>query len=105
MVCLTWSPTLEFIGNVFDLCGHSGRSAEHRQHKANGVFRRLGTSSHTSAAPTPARMKAFRVPVASSALWLAGCWTLVKTQASLVRGLLACCVVWSPAGGSLADSS
>ena len=40
MVCLTWSPTLEFIGNVFDLCGHSGRSAEHRQHKANGVFRR-----------------------------------------------------------------
>ena len=39
-VSLPWSPTIEFIGCLFDLTGHSGKSAEHRQFKANGVFRR-----------------------------------------------------------------
>ena len=34
------SSSLEFIGNVFDFCGQSGKSAEHRQHEANGMFRR-----------------------------------------------------------------
>ena len=31
---------VEFIGGVFDFCGHSSKSAEHRQHMTNGVFRR-----------------------------------------------------------------
>ena len=32
--------------------------------------------------PISERMNAFRVSVASSALWLSGCWTLTKTQSS-----------------------
>ena len=38
-VSLPWSPSIEFKDCVFDLTGHSGKSAERRQLKANGVFR------------------------------------------------------------------
>ena len=80
-VSLPWSPTLEFIGKVFDLCGH--KSAEHRQHKANGVFRRWAPLLTNLSLPNHERMQAFRISVAHSALYLAGCWrTLTKTQSS-----------------------
>ena len=81
-VSLSWSSSLEFIGNVFDLCGHSSKSAEHRQHKANGVFRRWAPILTNLSLPISERMNAFRVSVACSALWLPGCWTLTKTQSS-----------------------
>ena len=81
-VSLPWSPLLEFIGNVIDLCGRSGESAEHRQHKANGLFRRWAPIVTNLSLPISERMHAFRVSVASSALWLSGCWTLTKTQSS-----------------------
>ena len=83
-VSLPWSASLEFIGNVFDLCGHSGNSAEHRQHKANGVFRRWAPILTNMSLPISERMNAFRVSVASSALLLSGCWTLTKTQSSKI---------------------
>ena len=82
MVSLPWSPSLELIGNVFDLCGHSGKSAEHRQHKANGVFHRWAPILTNLSLPISERMNAFRVSVASSALWLSACWTLTKTQSN-----------------------
>ena len=81
-VSLPWSPSLEFIGNVFDFCGHSGKSAEHRQHEANGVIRLWAPILTNLSLPISERMNAFRVSVASSALWLSGCWTLTKTQSS-----------------------
>ena len=79
-VSLPWSPSIEFVGSVFDLTGHSGKSAEHRQLKANGVFRSWAPILTSQSLPIRERMKAFRVSVANSALWLAGCWTLTKTQ-------------------------
>ena len=79
-VSLPWSLSLEFIVSVSDLVGHSGNSAEHLQLKANGVFRRWAPLLTTQSLPIREQMKAFRVSVATSALWLAGCWTLTKTQ-------------------------
>ena len=81
-VFLPWSPSIEFIGCIFDLTGHSAKSGEHRQLKANGVFRRWALLLTNQTLPIRERMKAFRVSVANSALWLAGCWTLTKTQSS-----------------------
>ena len=79
-VSLPWSLSLEFIGSVFDLGRHSGKSAEHRQLKANGVFRRWAPLLTNQSLLIRERMQAFRVSVAVSALLLAGCWTPTKTQ-------------------------
>ena len=102
-VSLPWAPSLEIIGSVFDFGGHSGKSAEHRQLKANGVFRRWAPLLTNQSLPIRERMKAFRVSVATSALWLAGCCGNSRKLrlASSARGLLSGCVEWSLAGECL----
>ena len=83
MVCLSRGLFhLSSLETFFDLCGYSGKSAKHRQHKANGVFRRWAPTLTNLSLPISERMNAFRVSVASSSLWLSGCWTLTKTQSS-----------------------
>ena len=96
-VSLPCSPSLEVIGNVFDLCWQSGKSAEHRQHKANGVFRRWAPVLTNLSLPISERMNAFRVSVAPSALWLVAGHSQKHSQASLVLDPPACCVEWFPA--------
>ena len=86
-VSLSWSSSLEFSGHVFDFCGHIGKSAEHRQHKANGVFRRWAPLLLNESL-LHERTEAFLVSVAASALWLASCWTLTKTVQQV--GLVVC---------------
>ena len=88
-VCPPWSSSPEFIGHVFDLCGHSNKSADNRQHMANCVLRRWAPLLMNVLLPVHERMEAFRVSVASSALWFASCRTLTKTQSSKLGSLSA----------------
>ena len=48
--------------------------------KRMGFFRRWAPILTNVSLPISERRNAFRVSVASSALWLSGCWTLTKTQ-------------------------